>query len=529
LEMDRYSTLQQLSRSLSESVSDLESIKEFLGNTVRESETLLQQQSRISTDLQESLMRTRMIKFNGLSSRLARIVRQTSRELGKNVEFEIIGDELEVDRSILDRIVSPLEHLLRNAVAHGIETNEARVVLNKTEPGKVSVRVSKEAQDLIINVSDNGSGINVDAIRKSAIAKGMLTSDNELNDHDIVQFILEPGFSTAKEVTQISGRGVGLDVVDSEIKQLGGTLDIESRINKGCQFIARLPMTLSINQALLVHLQEDIFAVPLNTIEGIVRLSGYELEMIYEKGTGYYEFGDDKYDVKYLGYLLKGRKPDYLEQAAPYPVLLVKTGDLRVAVHVDSLVGRREIVVKPVGSQISTVKGVSGATILGDGHVVLILDMASLLRAKSTFHIESHAVEIQREAEKVQSKVLTVMVVDDSITIRKVTERILLRNDMEVILAKDGLDATAKLQERLPDIMLLDIEMPRMDGYEVATMVRNNEHMKDLPIIMITSRTGTKHKDKAMEIGVNRYLGKPYQEDELLENIHAVLDEVKVS
>lgn len=529
LEMDRYSTLQQLSRSLSESVSDLESIKDFFGNTVRESETLLQQQSRISTDLQESLMRTRMVKFSGLTSRLSRIVRQTARELGKNIEFEIVGDELEVDRSILDRIVSPLEHLLRNAVAHGIETNEARAALNKTELGKVSIHISKEAQDLIINISDNGSGINVDAIRNSAIEKGMISSDNELNDHDIVQFILEPGFSTAKEVTQISGRGVGLDVVDSEIKQLNGSLDIQSKTNKGSQFIARLPMTLSINQALLVHLHEEVFAVPLNTIEGIVRLSGYELEMIYEKGSGYYEFGDDKYDIKYLGYLLKGKKPDYLEQATAYPILLVRTGDLRVAVHVDSLVGRREIVVKPVGSQISTVKGVSGATILGDGHVVLILDMASLLRAKSTFQVESQAAALKLEEEKVVDDTLTVMVVDDSITIRKVTERILLRHGMEVILAKDGLDATAKLQERLPDIMLLDIEMPRMDGYEVATMVRNNEHMKHLPIIMITSRTGAKHKEKAMEIGVNRYLGKPYQEDELLENINAVLDEVKVS
>ncbi|MDH5424380.1 MAG: Hpt domain-containing protein [Gammaproteobacteria bacterium] len=529
LEMDRYSTLQQLSRSLSESVSDLASIKDFMSNTVRESETLLLQQSRISTELQQSLMSTRMIKFNGLSSRLARIVRQTSRELGKNVEFEIFGDELEVDRTILDRIVSPLEHLLRNAVAHGIETNETRASLNKTETGKVTIHVSKQAQDLVIDVADNGSGINVDAIRNSAIKKGMITVDSELSDHEIVQFILEPGFSTAKDVTQISGRGVGLDVVDSEIKQLSGTLDIQSKLNKGSHFIARLPMTLSISQALLVHLQDEIFAVPLNTIEGIVRLSGYELDMIYEKGLGYYEFGDDKYEVKYLGYLLKGRKPEYLEQAQPYPILLVKTGDLRIAVHVDSLVGRREIVVKPVGQQISTVKGVSGATILGDGHVVLILDMASLLRSKSVFQIESQAAEMLREAEKAVAETITVMVVDDSITIRKVTERILLRHGMEVILAKDGLDATAKLQERLPDIMLLDIEMPRMDGYEVASMVRNNEHMKDLPIIMITSRTGTKHKEKAMEIGVNRYLGKPYQEDELMENITTVLAEEKVS
>jgi len=527
LEMDRYSTLSQLSRSLMESVSDLESIKDFMNNTVRESETLLQQQSRISTELQESLMRTRMIKFSGLTSRLSRIVRQTSRELDKEVDFEIFGDELEVDRSILDRIVSPLEHLLRNAVSHGIETKEARAALNKTENGKVTIKIVKDGQDLVVTVSDNGSGINVEAIRNKAISNGMMATDSEISDHDIVQFILEPGFSTAKEVTQISGRGVGLDVVDSEIKQLGGSLDIQSKISRGTSFIARLPMTLSINQALLVHIQEDIFAVPLNTVEGVVRLSGYELDMIYQKGEGAYEFSGDNYDVKYLGYLLKGKTPDYLEQAAPYPVLLVKSGDLRVAIHVDSLVGRREIVVKPVGAQITTVKGISGATILGDGHVVLILDMAALLRSKSVFQIESQAEELQREAEKAESDTITVMVVDDSITIRKVTERILVRRGMDVILAKDGLDASAKLQERLPDIMLLDIEMPRMDGYEVATMVRNNEHMKDLPIIMITSRTGSKHKEKAMEIGVNRYLGKPYQEDELMENITAVLDEEK--
>ena len=527
LEMDRYSTMQQLSRSLMESVSDLESIKDFMNNTVRESETLLQQQSRISTELQESLMRTRMIKFSGLTSRLSRIVRQTSRELNKNVEFEINGDELEVDRSILDRIVSPLEHLLRNAVSHGIEGDDVRAALNKDETGKVAISITKDGQDLVVSVSDNGAGINVDAIRSKAIANGMMAAESEISDHDIVQFILEPGFSTAKEVTQISGRGVGLDVVDSEIKQLGGSLDIQSKLGKGTSFIARLPMTLSINQALLVHIQEDIFAVPLNTVEGVVRLSGYELEMIYQKGEGAYEFAGENYDVKYLGYLLKGKKAEHLEQAAPYPVLLVKSGDLRVAVHVDSLVGRREIVVKPVGAQITTVKGISGATILGDGHVVLILDMAALLRAKSVFQIESQAEEMQREAEKTTSDTLTVMVVDDSITIRKVTERILNRRGMEVILAKDGLDASAKLQERLPDIMLLDIEMPRMDGYEVATMVRNNEYMKDLPIIMITSRTGSKHKEKAIEIGVNRYLGKPYQEDELIENINAVLDEEK--
>ena len=525
LEMDRFSTLQQISRSLSETVNDIESIKDILVDDVRDAETLLLQESRVSTELQEGLMRTRMVHFGGLASRLRRIVRQTSRELGKDVSLEIIGETTEVDRTVLDRIIAPLEHMLRNAVSHGIEKPDERTEKGKDSTGHISISVDREGSDVVIKVVDDGRGIDVNAIRNQAVRNGLLDADSGLSDRDILQFIMEPGFSTATEVTQISGRGVGMDVVDSEIKQLGGVLEIDTVIGSGTSFTVRLPLTLAINHALLVNVGEDVYAVPLNSIEGVVRLNGPELQSFYDSEDSAYQFAGTRYELRHLGRILHGQQPDYSRSGQLFPVLLARVGEQRVALHVDELLGRREIVVKPVGPQISTVRGISGATILGDGRVVLILEMNALVLGESLFHVTGEQEEeiAIAEPEEAQEREPIVMVVDDSITIRKVTERILGRHGMQVITAKDGVDAVAQLQEQMPDVMLLDIEMPRMDGYEVATHVRNDERLKDLPIIMITSRTGSKHRDKAMEIGVNKYLGKPYQEDELMETINELI------
>ncbi len=523
LEMDRFSTMQQISRSLSETVNDIESIKDFLMDEVRDAETLLLQESRVSTELQEGLMRTRMVHFGGLASRLRRIVRQTSRELGKDVSLEVLGETTEVDRTVLDRIIAPLEHMLRNAVSHGIEMPDVRQENGKDSSGRISISVDREGSDVVIKVIDDGRGIDVEAIRKQAINKGMLDENSGLSDHDVLQFIMEPGFSTATEVTQISGRGVGMDVVDSEIKQLGGVLEIDTVIGSGTTFTVRLPLTLAINHALLVNVGEDVYAVPLNSIEGVVRLNGPELQQFYDSDDSAYEFAGTRYELRHLGKMLHGQQANYARSGQLFPVLLARVGEQRVALHVDDLLGRREIVVKPVGPQISTVRGISGATILGDGRVVLILEMNALVLGESLFHItDDQQEEVIEDVEEEQETI--VMVVDDSITIRKVTERILLRHNMKVITAKDGVDAVAKLQDNMPDVMLLDIEMPRMDGYEVATHVRNDERLKNLPIIMITSRTGSKHREKAMEIGVNQYLGKPYQEDELMQTINELID-----
>jgi chemosensory pili system protein ChpA (sensor histidine kinase/response regulator) len=493
---------------LTESSSDLADLRETLSDRVRDTETLLVQQSRINTELQEGLMKTRMIPFSSMVPRLRRIVRQISGELAKKVEFDVRNAEGEMDRNILERMIAPLEHMLRNALDHGIEKPADRKKAGKPETGEVTLSLTREGGDVVLRMIDDGAGIPADVIREKAIRQGMLDKNEELSEREILQFILQPGFSTAAQVTQISGRGVGMDVVASEIKQLGGSLDIDSTLGKGTVFTVRLPFTVSVNRALMVSTGEDFYAIPLNTIEGIVRVSTYELEEYYKPEAPLYEYAGQEYRLQYLGSLLNSdHHPKLQGQALPLPVILVRGAEQPMALQVDSLMGSREIVVKSLGPQFGTVRGVSGATILGDGNVVVILDLPAMIRS-----------DILSERRRLE-QATTVMVVDDSVTVRKVTSRLLERNGMEVITAKDGLDAVAQLQDHRPDIILLDIEMPRMDGFEVASFVRHDDALKDTPICMITSRTGEKHRERALAIGVNDYLGKPFQETQLLDTI----------
>lgn len=522
LELDRFSRMQELSRALSESVNDLGSIQSMLDNLSRESETLLLQQSRVNTELQDGLMRTRMVPFANLASRLRRIVRQTAQDLGKKAQIKLQGAQGEMDRTVLERVTAPLEHMLRNAVAHGIESPEQRRAAGKDETGQITIALDREGADVVLRVSDDGGGMNLDAIRQKALAQGLMREDARLTDREIMQFVLEQGFSTAEKVTQISGRGVGMDVVNAEIKQLGGTLEIDSRQGEGSRFTIRLPFTLAMNQALLCSAGEQAYAIPLSSIDSVVRLTQDQLETYFGQGEhARYHYAGQDYRVTSLATLLGTGEPNLASLGRRIPVVLVQTGDQHIAVQVDELLGNREIVVKSVGPQISTVPGIFGATILADGRVVLILDISALARVGAT---TEDAPETGAERDDGDRQPL-IMVVDDSITMRKVATRLLERNHMQVLTAKDGVDAVARLQEQIPDAMLLDIEMPRMDGYELATHMRNDERLKDVPIIMITSRTGEKHRQRAMEIGVNRYIGKPYQESDLLENLRELLDE----
>jgi len=526
LELDRFSVMQQLSRSLMESVSDLTSIQDQLKTLMRQSDTLLIQQTRIGAELQEGIMRTRMIPFSRITPRLQRIARLTSRELRKQVDFVINGESIEFERTVLNRIVAPLEHLLRNAIGHGIEDSETRQQTNKPALAKIIIDLSKEGSDLIIKLSDDGAGLNLSAIRKKAEERQMLKPGVVINDQELMQFILEPAFSTATTVTQISGRGVGMDVVNNEVKQLGGSLQIYSQTGKGTSFEIRLPLSLTITQALMIHIGEETMAVPLNHVDAVMRtqrqavLGDDPRQMQDER---YYTYMDKKYRVFHLADLLGFSKASI--DMPLIPTLLIRTGERRIALLVDSIEGSKEIVVKAVGPQIGAIRWIAGATILGDGRVVLILDVPTLTRVDTAIHYEQSQLEEVAEEKPV---VTTIMVVDDSITVRKVTARLLKRQGMEVLTAKDGVDAVAQLQEHIPDLMLLDVEMPRMDGYELATQVRNTANLKHIPIIMITSRTGTKHRDRAEKIGINRYLGKPFNETELLENINALLAERKI-
>jgi len=517
LEMDRYSNLQQTSRSLIESISDLRSLQEFMENTTRESETLLLQQSRVSTDLQKGLMHTRMIPFSGLGSRLRRIVRQSARQLGKKVELDLVGADGEMDRTVIERIVAPLEHMLRNAVAHGIESPALRQEAGKQETGSISISFEREGPEIVLRLEDDGAGIDVEAVRARALERNMMRVDSQLADIDIMQFILQTGFSTAAEVTQISGRGVGMDVVNSEVKQLGGSLHIESTAGLGTLFTVRLPYTLAINQVLLVAAGEQTFCAPLGSVEGVVRVNPEELMRYYSTEECVYQYAGNDYQLRHLGTVLETGDMDMNRSQGQVPVLLVRIGEKRIAYQVESLKGNREIVIKPIGAQFGTVDSVSGATILGDGSVVMILDMAAIARINTDLQPIDLPVSNDTEDR------LVVMVVDDSITVRKVTTRLLERNGFRVFTAKDGVDAMGQLQEMVPDMMLLDIEMPRMDGFELATHMRNDERLKHVPIIMITSRTGEKHRERARQIGVNNYLGKPYQENDLLDSIHHII------
>ncbi len=517
LELDRYSTIQQLSRALAESVSDVASIEGLLANLNREGQNLLQQQGRVVADLQNGLMRTRMVPFQRHTQRLTRLVRQVAQETGKRVELLVEGASGELDRQVLERMLPPLEHMLRNAVVHGIESPEERRTRGKPESGNIAIRLQREGAEVVILVEDDGAGLNIPAIRDKARQLGLLRPGQDLTDEEALQLVLEPGFSTADRLTQQAGRGVGMDVVATEVKKLGGGLYIESTQGQGARFTIRLPFTLAITQALIVRVHDEFYALPVATVEGVARLPREEIERHLEEEQPTFEYGGQAYRFQHLGNFL-GSGPSILPDTdVALPVILVRAGEHSTALVADELVGSREIVVKSVGPQVASIRGISGATILGDGRIVVILDMGALVRSEWRGRPEGATSRAARDDR------IFALVVDDSITVRRVTQRLLERNGMRVMTAKDGVDALSMLQEHVPDVILLDIEMPRMDGYEVASHVRNDPRLVDVPIIMITSRAGAKHRARAIELGVDDYLGKPYQESQLLDAIEPLV------
>jgi len=519
LELDRYSNIQQLSRALAESANDMDSIKELLQTLTSDAETLLVQQSRVTAELQDGLMRTRMVPFQRHVPRLTRLVRQAASESGKRAELAVEGASGELDRQVLDKMLPPFEHMMRNAIVHGIESVTDRQAANKPASGRITIRLHREGAEMVIDVADDGAGLDVDSIRAKAFEKGLLKPDSKSSDDEIMQLILTPGFSTADKVTQSAGRGVGMDVVANEIKQLGGSLQISSVTGQGTNFTVRLPFTLAITQALIVRTGDEVYALPLPTVEGVARIARNELEAMLSQSEPSYEYGEQIYRFRHLGMYLGGQSAKMPEDDSFVPVILVRAGEHSAALLTDEMLASQEIVVKSVGPQLASVRGISGATILGDGRVVLILDINALVRTGAP------VVELKNAAPKPSDDRPLAMVVDDSITVRRVMERFLERNGMRVVTARDGLDAISVLQDFKPDIILLDIEMPNMDGYEFATHVRNDNRVSDVPIIMITSRTGDKHRARAIEIGVNDYLGKPYQDSQLLESMRGLLQE----
>jgi chemosensory pili system protein ChpA (sensor histidine kinase/response regulator) len=430
------------------------------------------------------------------------------------------GASGELDRQVLERMLPPFEHMLRNAVVHGIEKPIARAAAGKPEAGKIVLELHREGAEVMVRLIDDGAGMNLKAIRDKGAALGLIAPGHTISDEDAMQLILEPGFSTAGTITQQAGRGVGMDVVATEIKRLGGALHMETKPGQGTVFTIRLPFTLAISHALVVRTGDEFYALPLPTVEGVLRLSKAEVLAHLGKDASAFDYGGQKYRFQHLATFVQLEASPLPEQDVTIPVVLVRAGEHSTGLVADELVGSREIVVKSVGPQISSIRGISGATILGDGRIVIILDINALVRAE--WRGRNQPVQV---APKDKSDKRTfAMVVDDSITVRRVTQRLLERNGMRVLTARDGMDAVTLLQDNIPDIILLDIEMPRMDGYEVAAHVRNDPRLKDVPIIMITSRVGEKHRARAIELGVDDYLGKPYQEAQLLDAIAPLVE-----
>jgi chemosensory pili system protein ChpA (sensor histidine kinase/response regulator) len=515
LEFDRFSRMQELTRFLAESLSDVITVHQGLQKNIDETELAIHAQARLNRELQQGLMGVRLVPLGNLADRLYRIVRQTAKELDKKANLELKGTRVELDRSVLEKITAPFEHLLRNAISHGLESPAARIASGKPEIGEISIDAVQRGNEVVLTVADDGAGLNFPRIREKAVAAGLLAPDIELPEAQLAQFIFMSGFSTATEITQISGRGVGMDVVKNEITALGGRVEIASAAGRGTTFTITLPLTLAVTQAVMLRAGQVVYAVPSVMIEQVQEFKAQIYAELVAKGEVLWK--GNSYPLRSLLPLL-----GEIDTATPLrqiPVLLLKSGLQRAAIRVDEIVGNREVVVKTIGPQLARLAGISGATVLGNGQVVLILNPVQLVhRASGATELAPAVVVVQETPFMAESKSGNplVMVVDDSLTVRKITGRMLTREGYEVASAKDGVDALQQLQDLKPDLILLDVEMPRMDGFEFARNVRADEATRGIPIIMITSRTADKHRNHAIEIGVNEYMGKPYQEEQLL-------------
>ena len=523
LEFDRYTEFHLLARELGETTADLETVSDELAQLDREFGGQQERQGRLFRDLQDRLLRTRMVPFGDLEGRLRRTVRGVAQARGKLLDLVLEGEGTEVDKTLLGEMADPLLHLLRNAADHGIEPPEVRRARGKPERGTVWVRVFHEGNQVAIQVADDGAGIDREAVRARAVARGLVpaAAAEGLGEAELLALPFLPGFSTAEQVSEVSGRGVGLDVVKERVARLKGTVALASRPDEGATFTVRLPMTLAVMKALLVRAHGQTFALPLASVAAITRPGGEDDE---PEGPGRVRYGEMTYPRLTLGEAL-GFPPAPDEAAPRPPVVVAHAGDGALGLAVDQLLGAREVVVKNLGSHLRHVHGVSGATLLGDGAVVLIVNPADLLHPP----VRPATVRVAPEANPAGHRALTVLVVDDSPSVRRVVTRLLAGAGWTALPARDGLEALEVLQrgQALPDVILLDIEMPRMDGYELLAAVKSEAAYRDVPVVMVTSRAGSKHRRKAEDLGADGFVVKPYQDEQLLETVRRLAARAK--
>jgi chemosensory pili system protein ChpA (sensor histidine kinase/response regulator) len=531
LEMDRFTRFQELTRFMAESVNDVATLQRGLQRTLQSTEDELAAQARLTRELQDDLLRTRMVEFDSLSERLYRTVRQAAKETGKQVRLEIIGGAIEIDRGVLERMVGSFEHLLRNCVAHGVEPPEARQAAGKDATGLATVTVTQAGNEVAIEFGDDGSGLDLGRIRDRALERGLLSPGAHASDAELAQVIFHSGFSTAETVTELSGRGVGLDVVRAEVNAMGGRIETQSAPGQGTRFRLLLPLTTAVTQVVMLRCGSTTVAVPSTLVELVRRVPTVDVQRGYEQGV--YEFAGEKLPFFWLAALLREGGRGDISVGRTQTVVIVRSASQRVAVHVDEVVGNQEVVVKNVGPQLSRLPGLAGVTLLPSGQVALIYNPVALATvyadAAHALSAPIHLAEsVPSQAAPVVVRAPLVMVVDDSLTVRRVTQRLLVREGYRVVTAKDGLDALERLAEERPVALLSDIEMPRMDGFDLVRNVRADPRLAGLPVVMITSRIAQKHRDYAAELGVQHYLGKPYSEEELLSLVAGFAQAAKV-
>lgn len=523
LESDRFTRFQELTRMMAESVNDVATVQRTLQRTLETTEDELVAQARLTRDLQDDLLRTRMVEFESTSDRLYRVVRQAAKETGKQVRLDILGGSTEIDRGVLDRMTGAFEHLLRNCVTHGIERPEVRTAAGKDATGNIAVVLRQEGNEVSVEFRDDGAGLNLARIREKGEKMGLVAPGSEHSDGELANLIFMPGFSTAETVTELAGRGVGMDVVRSEVNAMGGRIETATARGQGTAFTLVLPLTTAVTQVVMLRCGDSVVAVPATLIEIVRRLSATELDHAYEAGS--YSLGDRSMLFFWFGALLQQAALSQEPVAGrTRPVVIVRSAQQRVALHVDEVLGTQEVVVKNLGPQLSRLPGLAGMTLLASGAVSLIYNPVALAtlygdsaRAATQAARTAPAAVVVKAADAApQHAAPLVLVVDDSLTVRRVTQRLLTREGYRVVLAKDGIEALERLAEERPKVVLSDIEMPRMDGFDLARNIRGDARLSDLPIIMITSRIAQKHRDYATELGVDHYLGKPYSEDDLL-------------
>ncbi len=521
LNLSSFSESQKVAQRLMESIGDIESLHSTLMRLTLETDNLVHQQQKIHGQLHEKLLNTRMVTFSVQTQRMQRVLRQTCNELNKKAKLKLEGTDGEIDRSVLDVIMGPLEHIIRNAIAHGIEKPREREKNNKKKFGTITISFSKDKSEHLITISDDGAGLNLDNIRQKAIEKNVINEDQEISDDEIANLVFESGLSTNNKVSQISGRGVGMDVVLTTIQELGGTVSISTVKEKGSTFTLRLPFTLSRNHTLIIQSGSNTYAIPSYFIESTFQVSLEELKTLYQSDPPSYTFYDSEYPLWYADTLLNDAATSLPTTTGHAHIILIKCGQKRIALHIDNIIEKRDVVLKPNSAQLGNVAGIAGATVMGDGKVVLIIDISTLTKLANRAKQSKREISFTNDSIKNNNQITT-LVVDDSITVRKVTKRFLSRNGINALLASDGIDALKTLEKEVPDIMLVDIEMPGMDGLELARTIKATSHLQHIPIIMITSRTGKQHRNAANNIGIDVFLGKPYHESELLQHIQAL-------